>query len=87
MSIILAFCLIGTLVRTCAAAGCESFITSNGCADVWDPKVLRCAAGGHFHIPIYYNLDWGGIQKLVDKKRIFLADSNIHGGTYKIDAV
>jgi len=36
---------------------------------------------------LIYNLDKEGIQKLVDKKRIFLADSNIHGGMYKIDAV
>lgn len=67
---------IGTLVRVCAAAGCESFITSTGCVDVWDPKVLRCAAGGHFHVPLYYNLSWEEIKKLITSKRIFLADNN-----------
>ena len=49
--------------------------------------IHQCAAGGHFHVPIYYNLDWEGIQKLVDEKRIFLPDSNIHGGMYKSDAL
>ena len=61
--------------------------------DFWSPPPHfnhpwhQCAAGGHFHVPIYYNLDWEGIQKLVDEKRIFLPDSNIHGGMYKIDAL
>ena len=66
-------------MRVCAAAGCESFITSTGCVDVWDPKVLRCAAGGHFHVPIYYNLSWEEINKLIANKRIFLADTNTSG--------
>ena len=66
-------------MRVCAAAGCESFITSTGCVDVWDPKVLRCAAGGHFHVPIYYNLSWEEIKKLIANKKIFLADSNTSG--------
>lgn len=68
---------VGTLVRICASAGCESLKTSTGCVDVWDPKVLRCAAGGHFHVPIHYNLGWEEIKKLVSNKRIFLADSNV----------
>lgn len=66
-------------MRVCAAAGCESFITSTGCVDVWDPKVLRCAAGGHFHVPLYYNLSWEEIKKLITNKRIFLADNNTPG--------
>ncbi|PFX27416.1 rRNA methyltransferase 3, mitochondrial-like isoform X1 [Stylophora pistillata] len=68
---------LGTLVRTSAAAACQSFITSTGCVDVWDPKVLRCAAGGHFYLPIHYNLDWEEIEAVIADKRIFLADNNI----------
>ncbi len=70
---------LGTLLRICAAAGCQSFITSTGCVDVWEPKVLRCAAGGHFYVPIHYNLHWEDIETLVKDKRIFLADNNIPG--------
>ena len=70
---------VGSLVRICAAAGCQSFITSTGCVDVWDPKVLRCSAGGHFYIPIHYNLGWEEIETLIADKRIFLADNNISG--------
>lgn len=70
---------LGTLLRVCAASGCESFISSTSCADVWDPKVLRCAAGGHFHFPIYYRLSWEEIKKLLENKRVFLADNNTYG--------
>lgn len=73
------FYFVGTLVRSSAAAGCQSFITSTGCVDVWDPKVIRCAAGGHFYLPIHYNLDWEEIEAVIADKRIFLADNNISG--------
>ena len=79
------FLHVGTLVRTCAAAGCESLITSQGCVDVWDPKVLRCAAGGHFYLPIHYNLSWDKIGKLLPQnKKIFLADSSKPGEILQI---
>ena len=79
MHLFVLLCALGTLVRICAAAGCQSFITSTGCVDLWDPKVLRCAAGGHFYVPVHYNLEWEEIEILIKDKRIFLADSNIPG--------
>ena len=66
-------------MRISAAAGCQSFITSTGCVDLWDPKVLRCATGGHFYVPVHYNLNWEEIKTLIKDKRIFLADNNIPG--------
>jgi TrmH family RNA methyltransferase len=38
---------VGTLVRTAAAFGMH-FAAGPGSADVWSPKALRAAAGGHF---------------------------------------
>lgn len=66
-------------MRISAAAGCQSFITSTGCVDLWDPKVLRCAAGGHFYVPVHYNLNWEEIKTFIKDKRVFLADNNIPG--------
>lgn len=39
---------LGTMIRTAAAFGFDVGIGS-GCVDQWSPKVLRAAAGGHFH--------------------------------------
>ena len=73
---------VGSLVRASAAAGCELFVTSKGCVDVWEPKVLRCAAGGHFHLPIHYHLPWNAIQEVIpDGSRIIVAESCEEGYT------
>lgn len=43
----------GTLLRTAAAFG-YGYVSGPGSADPWSPKVLRSAAGGHFHTPVGY---------------------------------
>lgn len=40
---------VGTMIRS-AAAFAWDFAYTAGTADPWSPKVLRSAAGGHFHI-------------------------------------
>ncbi len=44
---------LGSILRTAAAAGCDAVYLSQGCADLWSPKVLRAAMGGHFALKIY----------------------------------
>jgi TrmH family RNA methyltransferase len=41
----------GTLLRTAAAFG-FGFVAGPGTAEVWSPKVLRAAAGAHFHTTV-----------------------------------
>ena len=48
---------VGTILRTCAAAGVRNVITSAGTAFCWAPKVLRSAMGGHFSIQIYESVE------------------------------
>ncbi len=38
----------GTLIRAAAAFGYD-YLAGPGTADTWSPKVIRAAAGGHFH--------------------------------------
>ncbi|SAY38923.1 TrmH family RNA methyltransferase [Candidatus Synechococcus spongiarum] len=42
---------LGTLLRTAVAAGVAGVVLAH-CADPWQPKVLRAAAGASFAIPI-----------------------------------
>lgn len=44
---------LGSILRSAAAAGCDSVFLSTGCADAWAPKVLRAAMGGHFSLRIF----------------------------------
>lgn len=43
---------IGTMIRTADAAGIDAVILGKGCADAYNPKVIRSAQGSHFHIPV-----------------------------------
>jgi len=44
---------LGSMLRSAAAAGCDSVFLSQGCADAWSPKVLRAGMGGHFQLAIH----------------------------------
>jgi TrmH family RNA methyltransferase len=48
---------IGTILRTCAAAGVRHVITSKGTAFCWAPKVLRAAMGAHFGLHITESIE------------------------------
>ena len=57
---------VGTIIRTADAAGAGVVILSPGSADPWAPKVVRSAAGSHFHIPIAAGID---LQQLAASAR------------------
>jgi TrmH family RNA methyltransferase len=44
---------VGTMIRTCAAAGVSRILLSEGCAAAWSPKVLRSAQGAHFALALH----------------------------------
>lgn len=43
---------VGTMIRTADAAGYTGVILGEGCADIYNPKVLRSMQGSHFHLAI-----------------------------------
>ena len=43
---------VGTLLRTCEAAGAHGVITLTGTADPWSPKALRASMGSAFRLPL-----------------------------------
>lgn len=48
---------LGSMLRSAAAAGCDTVFMSRGCADAWSPKVLRAAMGGHFVLNLHEHVD------------------------------
>ena len=44
---------IGTMIRTADAAGIDAVILGEGCADPYNPKVIRSTQGSLFHLPIH----------------------------------
>ncbi|XP_069017462.1 rRNA methyltransferase 3A, mitochondrial [Embiotoca jacksoni] len=68
---------LGTMLRCAAAAGCHNVLLTKGCADVWEPKVLRAAMGAHFRLPIHPSLDWKDIRDhLPEPVTVHVADSS-----------
>lgn len=49
---------IGTLIRTAAAAGACGVILSEGSGDIYNPKVIRAAAGAFLRIPVIDSADF-----------------------------
>lgn len=45
---------LGTVIRTAEALGLDGLLLSNGCCDVYNPKVLRGSMGGVFRLPFTY---------------------------------
>lgn len=48
---------LGSILRTCAAAGMVHVLLSRGSAHAWSPRVLRAAMGAHFTLAIYEAAD------------------------------
>ncbi len=70
---------MGTIIRTADAAGCAGVVASDGCADIYNPKVLRSTMGSIFHIPVCCG---GGIAEMmqsVKQKGFQLCASHLEG--------
>lgn len=66
---------MGTIIRTCAAVGCNRLIAMKGCVDIWDPKVIRSGMGGHFRLPMINDIGWETIvNHLPENSQVYLAD-------------
>jgi TrmH family RNA methyltransferase len=48
---------LGTLLRTAAAAGVRAAVLTDGCAQLWSPRVLRAAMGAHFLMNLHEQVD------------------------------
>lgn len=53
---------LGTLLRTCQAAGVQAVVLTPGTVDVFSPKVVRSAMGAHFRLPLIHT-DWEAITR------------------------
>ncbi|CAH2074198.1 unnamed protein product, partial [Iphiclides podalirius] len=68
---------LGAILRAAVGVGCDKVLLSKGCVDIWEPKVIRSAAGAHFRLPIYPSIEWDDIPNhLPDNTSLFIADSN-----------
>ncbi len=66
---------LGAILRTAVGAGVDIVLLAPECADSFNPKAVRAAAGAHFRIPLR-RLNWEEIAAASGEQRIYLADSS-----------
>ena len=54
---------VGTMIRTAEAAGIDLIVLGDGCADIYNGKVIRSTQGAMFHLPIVQ----GSLNEWVEK--------------------
>lgn len=54
---------LGTIIRTCDAAGVEGIFLIKGTADIYNDKVLRSTMGSVFHIPTEASADFDEVNR------------------------
>lgn len=73
---------MGTIIRTGDAFGIDGIIVTEGCVDIYNPKVVRATMGSIFRMPIYHELD--GIKVIEEFKRnnIKIYSTSLEGSEY-----
>jgi len=61
---------LGSILRSCAAAGVGHVLLSGGSVHAWSPRVLRAAMGAHFALAIHEGVDLQAVARGYAGKRI-----------------
>lgn len=59
---------MGTVIRTAEALGLDGILLSDGCCDLYNPKVLRASMGGVFRMPLMRVGDMAQTVELLQEK-------------------
>lgn len=69
---------VGTSIRVAAGLGAGGVVLTHGCADLWNPKVVRASAGAVFHIPVWSGVNSMEMAQLLPSKgyAVWVADAS-----------
>ena len=76
---------IGTIIRTADACSANGVIFTNQSADIYNPKVIRSAAGSFCHMPVIQNVDLSNVVSLLKERNIKLIAASLKGKTLPYD--
>lgn len=71
---------LGTIIRTADAAGVDLVLLSNGCVELYNPKVIRSTMGSVFHLPVAESLDLSEVISDLRKAGFKIIVSEAHAG-------
>ena len=76
---------MGTIIRTADACGCDAVVFTEQSADIYNPKVIRSAAGSFCHIPIVHGKALSGIIRILKQRCIKIIAAGLNGKTLPYD--
>lgn len=71
---------LGTIVRTCDWFGVDTVLVGKNSVELFNPKVVRAAAGSIFHIPIISDVDIGSVLEKLRKNGFHIYTTVLEGG-------
>ena len=77
---------LGTMIRTCEAAGFDGIIANEGTVDVYNPKVIRSTMGAIYRVPIMYTDDLIGTMETVSSMGVHICAAHLKGKSEYTDA-
>ena len=70
---------MGTVIRTADACGCDAVIFTEQSADIYNPKVIRAAAGSFCHLPIIHGKSLEDIVYVLKQRQIKIIAASLKG--------
>ena len=76
---------MGTIIRTADACGCDAVVFTEQSADIYNPKVIRSAAGSLCHLPVIHGKRLADIIHVLKQHRIKIIAASLNGDTLPYD--
>ncbi|MDE6026147.1 MAG: RNA methyltransferase [Lachnospiraceae bacterium] len=77
---------MGTIIRSAEAAGVSGIMLSQGCADIYSPKVVRSTMGSLFRMPVFLSENLPDDIDSLKKKDITVYGAHLNGDSmYSMD--
>lgn len=73
---------MGTIIRTADAFGIDGIIVTEGCVDVYNPKVVRSTMGSIFRVPIFHEPDEVLTIERLKEKGVRIYSTSLEGSQY-----
>lgn len=70
---------LGSIIRTADAFGIDGIIVTEGCVDVYNPKVVRATMGSILRVPIYHHKSSQDIIMQLKKKGATVYSTSLEG--------
>jgi len=70
---------LGTMLRTAEGAGMSGIVLSNGCVDLFNPKVVRSTMGALFRVPFYCCEDMGQEMRYLQQRGFSFYAAHLQG--------